>query len=260
MKTDTERYDALQRRFSSQDDSTGTLHYHPETLIPFDELGRSCGERFPYAKTLPFESEFIDQAHAFYASLPLNGVQIDAPIEGSLRPADALKIYEMAYFCDGPILELGTFRGLSTSIMSKATKQSGKNQPIWTIDLSAEACRRSQANLTDAGLSIDVGFIHGNAVTFAESMREAGFKFGFVFVDHSHAYEAVLGVARILGEIISPEGFALFHDYQDKRNIRDTEPEYGVAQGVLDGLSPDEFEFVGCYGCASLWRRLEGRG
>jgi len=75
-----------------------------------------------------------------------------------------------------------------------------------------------------------------------------------VFVDHSHSYEAVYGVCRELGTVLSKGGFCFFHDFNDARN-RDTEDkDYGVYQAVVGGLNPEEFEFCGVYGCAALYR------
>ncbi len=48
---------------------------------------------------------------------------------------------------------------------------------------------------------------------------------------------------------------ALFHDYNDQRNIMPDVADYGVFQGVRDGLAPGQFEFYGVFGCAGLFRR-----
>lgn len=258
MKTDYKYYDDQQASFVVPDLTGKGIHSHGTTRSPFQELGKQCGERYPYLPTYVKVEEaggYIDKAHQRYDELPLNGVQIVAPIEGSLRPADALKLYEMAYYSKGPILELGTYRGLSTSILSESSKKSGSNYPIFTVDLSKDACRLSAANLHDHGLAENVAFMYGNACTVARNFAESQFRFGFAFVDHSHAYDPVRDVATTLADLILPEGFVLFHDYQDKRNVREESSDYGVAQAVLDGLSPSTFEFMGCYGCSSLWRR-----
>ncbi|MEZ4837503.1 MAG: class I SAM-dependent methyltransferase, partial [Caldilineaceae bacterium] len=94
-----------------------------------------------------------------------------------------------------------------------------------------------------------------DAVAAAEAYATAQRQFGFVFVDHSHAYEPVYGVCRVLDQIIAPGGFCLFHDYNDIRNADPEDKEYGVYQAVVDGLNLDAFEFYGIFGCCGLYRR-----
>ena len=51
-------------------------------------------------------------------------------------------------------------------------------------------------------------------------------------------------------------GFALFHDFNDPRNSMEEVADYGVYQGVMDGLRTDRWEFWGIYGCTGLFRRI----
>jgi hypothetical protein len=93
------------------------LHRHPETRLTLDELGAPR----PYRPTFPFRGPFIDVVHEHVASLPTSdGLCIQWPngdtgdaVVGWLQHADALKLYELAYFCDEDILEIGTCQGLS---------------------------------------------------------------------------------------------------------------------------------------------------
>src|SRR4051812_49312280 len=43
-----------------------------------------------------------------------------ASIDGWLEPVDSLKLYELAYLADGPFLEIGTYRGKSTTLIATA--------------------------------------------------------------------------------------------------------------------------------------------
>ena len=233
------------------------IHYRPGTMCDFKELGLDCRGRYPYVKSLKeINSQWIDQGHQYYAELPEKGAQILAKIPGSLRKPDALKLYEMAYYSKGPILELGMYQGLSTSILATATRNSKRNNLIFTVDLSPTACELCHQHLLENGLREQVAIIQGDASVYVERVSLLDFEFGFVFVDHSHSYEAVRSVSVNLNAIVKKGGFVLYHDYQDQRNISDQTPDYGVAQGVMDGLNPSDFEFVGCFGCCSLWRRI----
>ena len=80
-------------------------------------IGKARFDR-PYQRTFDFPGDYINAAHHRFATCQQDGGLIDVGIEGWLLPDDALKLYEMVYFADGDILELGTYKGLSTSIMA----------------------------------------------------------------------------------------------------------------------------------------------
>jgi O-methyltransferase/8-demethyl-8-(2,3-dimethoxy-alpha-L-rhamnosyl)tetracenomycin-C 4'-O-methyltransferase len=65
-----------------------------------------------------------------------------------------------------------------------------------------------------------------------------------------------------MAKVLVPGGFVVFHDYVDYRNkLRRDDGEgpeqYGIYIGVDHGLSVDEFEFYGCYGCCGVFRRRD---
>ncbi|MEO8277032.1 MAG: hypothetical protein ABI639_12525, partial [Thermoanaerobaculia bacterium] len=92
-----------------------------------------------YMRTFDFDGEFINGAHAFFATCPTRDHLIDLGIDGWLRREDALKLYELAYFASGPILEIGSYQGLSTSILVRATRDSGRRNRIVSVELDAAA-------------------------------------------------------------------------------------------------------------------------
>jgi hypothetical protein len=102
------------------------LHAHKDTFLSFESLG----ERIPeYQPTYEFKGEFIDAYHrllgdtANYEGILLRLNNRSGPggerIDGWLRRADALKLYELAYFAKRDILELGCYHGLSTTILAR---------------------------------------------------------------------------------------------------------------------------------------------
>jgi hypothetical protein len=209
----------------------------------------------PYLPTFPFQGEFINANHGFYASCPRKGGLIDVGIEGWLWPEDALKLYELAYFAPGDILELGCYRGLSTSILSQANRDSGMRKRILSVDLDPPSVVAAQNQLAATGLSANTEGIAGDAAERCGDLAAAGRQFAMVFVDHSHAYPHVLSVCRQLSGIVAPGGFCLFHDYKDKRNTDVNDTDYGVPQGIRDGLDANEFEFYGIFGGSALFRK-----
>lgn len=232
------------------------LAKHPDTWLDLEETRVEHRFDKPYRKTYPFEGPYIDSYHRWLDEAPRHEYgMINIGIEGWLLPPDALKLYEMAYFSDD-ILELGTFKGLSTTIACMAIFNSGRKRPLVTVDLDLELSERARQDM-ERRLVLgreNTSFFVFDAIQFVKNMSQADRRFSFAFVDHSHVYEHVRDCCEILHEVIVPGGFVLFHDFNDPRNADVNNPDYGVYQGVTEGLK--EFAFFGIYGCTSLWRRL----
>jgi SAM-dependent methyltransferase len=254
-----------QRIVASRKSAKGS--FHAERLVHFirNQCGnildsRGDGERPASSdglkKTYFFPGDFIDGYHRWLSRCPRDANQlIKIGIDGWLFPADALKLYEMAFFCDD-ILEVGTFKGLSTTIMAQAIFNSGRESTIVTCDLDpvyvAEA--RIGFQLRQVPDRSRHQFIASEGTAFVRDLASTGKKFSFAFIDHSHCYEHVLGVCEHLADVLVPGSFCLFHDYNDPRNLPGFEG-YGVYQGVRDGLPPELFDFFGIFGCTGLYRR-----
>jgi predicted O-methyltransferase YrrM len=220
----------------------------------------------PYTPTFEFDGDFVDSYHAALARAPTrDGVLIKIKdrrwlgrtIPGWLRREDALKLYELAYCCQGDILELGCAFGLSTTILARANCNSPVKKHIYSVDLGPDCVKATQQTLRRAGLDRNVTLLCGDAVDVLGSFVERGMTFGLVFVDHDHAYESVLPVCQMFRSLLNPAGHCLFHDYNDARNLDPTITGYGVYSAVHDGLSPDEFAFAGCYGCTGLFELID---
>lgn len=210
--------------------------------------------RRPYRQTYPGFGHFIDDYHFGLMASPLdpqNNQMIDVGFQGWLLPSDAAKLYEMAYFAQGPILELGTYRGLSASIVARAIENSPPDVSLITIDLDGSHVKIAEEAFAANNIPRDrVTFLVTDAVAQVASYAEEGKKFDFVFVDHSHYYEHMLPTCKHLSGIVRSGGFVLFHDYNDPRNADST---WGVYQAVQEGL--EGFTFYGVYGCTGLFRR-----
>jgi SAM-dependent methyltransferase len=222
------------------------------------------GSRIPsYLATFDFPGEFINESHKAFSTCPIkDGILIeikDRPsggsvIEGWLRREDSLKLYEIAYFVSGDILELGSYHGLSTFILSQANHDSRHKKNIYSVDLDPQNVAMTNRHLRAMGLEGYVTTMCGDAWSIMRGFASTATKFEFVFVDHSHAYDSVYSICRELGSVLMHGGFCLFHDFNDARNRDADDKNYGVYQAVIDGLDPNEFEFCGVYGCAALYR------
>lgn len=240
--------------------TTLALQRHTDTALQREELGE---RGLPYRPTYSFAGAYIDAEHERLAGLALvdqiliqlpNG-DSGEPVLGWLQRADALKLYELAWFSPGDVLEIGTCHGLSTIVMAKALRAADRGRSIYTVDLDAGCTRAATGNLARAGLVDWVTATTEEAARAIRRLCETSRRFTLAFIDHSHAYDPVLAVCKVLPDVLLPGAFVLMHDYNDPGNREGG--EYGVYAAVRDGLSPQRFEFYGIYGCAALFRFRE---
>ena len=144
--------------------------------------------------------------------MPLDGAIIRAEITRWLRPADAMKLYEVAYFSDGDILEIGTYHGLSTSILGKAVEASGGKKHITSMDLDSHSIGEAQKNI--AATSRFHTLILGDAVQICEDLILQRKVYSFAFIDHSHAYHQVKQACEDLKSLLKPKWICAFSRLQ----------------------------------------------
>jgi predicted O-methyltransferase YrrM len=238
------------------------MNRHPDTWLTREQLGTRAMKYQP-TYDFPTQHGFIDGWHKNLANSagpdkltiriknrPIVGKYID----GWLQVADALKLYEMAYYAPGDILELGSYHGLSTYVMAKALKASRQPKRILTVDLAPECVAATAETLRSAGLGAYATSSTADAASAVRASHEEGRRFAFAFVDHSHAYQPVYEVCVELPTVMTKGGFCLFHDFNDPRNRNPEDLDYGVYQAVIDGLDSQHFDFYGVYGCCALYR------
>ncbi len=239
------------------------MNTHPESCLLPGQFGRRIP---PYLPTYDFPELWIDDTHRAIAECPLaDGALVQLldgagrTIPGWLRREDALKLYELAFFAPADILELGSFHGLSTSILARAAAHSPFPKRVCSIDLDPMCTRATIITLESLGLAQTVEARTADAAEAVADFAAAGRQFALVFVDHSHSYRPVFEVCRRLPAITLPDGFCLFHDYNDGRSDDPDDLEYDVPRAVADGLDPGCFAFCGIYGCAALYRAMQPR-
>lgn len=229
-----------------------TVIRHADTWVELYQLGK----RQPYRPTYS-ESLTLGPTHRRLLEAPLhsNSVAIDIGVMGSLRREDAAKLYELAFFVPGNVLELGCGRGLSTTIIAEAVRDANRSAQIVSVDVEARMIDQARAALAARGILEGVEFVEGDASAVCRSLAKQGLTFGLVFVDHSHAYDDVRSICVLLPNLVQTGGFVLFHDFNDRRNNDLKNGDYGVYAGVIDGLPRPPFSFYGVYGCVGLYRR-----
>lgn len=220
-------------------------------ILTGDEMGA------PYAKTFDFPGACISAYHRFLSAPPLGRLgipfNIDLGIDGYLQVGDALKLFELAYFAPGDVLELGTHLGLSASIIARALSERGAGK-LETIDIDASTTARAGEALSGAPGAERITFTVQDAPTRMDELIAEGRKFGFIFIDHWHGYEATVDAARRCANLLAPGGCVQFHDLLNPENI-DPGHIYGVYQAVLDTVCEDQrFAFRGVSGCTAIFQ------
>jgi hypothetical protein len=237
-------------------DSGMQLLRHEQTFLTLQDTAVDRRFDTQYLKTYDFPGEFINSFHGSLAVSIGSSGMIDIGVEGWLLPADALKLYELAYFCYGDILELGTYRGLSASILGQAVTAAGGGGCVVSVDLDANATEIARMNLMGRPGAESINLFAVEAGKAVRDLAQAKRLFDFCFIDHSHKYEHVFDVCQSLHRVLKVGAFALFHDFNDPRNADTQQLDYSVYQGALDGLRTDRFEFWGIFGCCGLFRRI----
>ncbi|OGJ56137.1 hypothetical protein A2706_02340 [Candidatus Peribacteria bacterium RIFCSPHIGHO2_01_FULL_51_35] len=200
----------------------------------------------PYLPTYERQDRFINEEHA---RIP----QIVAGIEGWLNPEDAWKLYEMAYFANGPILEIGTYRGKSTTVLALGIRASGRKTRLITIDRDSASVSAAENAVRLFAGNVDLQAIKGESTDILRSLNEY---FTFVFVDADHSANGAREDLQVVDPLLLPGGFLLLHDLFDERNEREEIKEYGVPEGVFEALG-EEYLFYGRFGCTGLFRKRE---
>lgn len=183
-------------------------------------------------------------------------VESVAGLPGWLLDADAMKLYELAHFCDGPILEIGTYRGKSTIVMATALRDAGRAGPIVSLDVDAAGLEAAAAEASVRGV--------GDRIVLARGTVEAlfrtrpGFAPTLVFLDGDHSRRGVARDLRALRDRVPSGALLLFHDFHDDRNAEPAEPDYGVAEAVEASWVARDCEFGGIFGCCGLFVRRTG--
>lgn len=223
------------------------INKHPETYLALADLPEQTDIFYPWKPT--FGSDFINENHRFYSTGDPSTL---LKFRGKICGEDATKLYEMAYHSSGDILELGCLLGLSTYVMAQAVRDSGKATKIWSVDLVQTHIDGATQNLLERKVLDYVKFLRfdgGKSLVYFEKQKQ---KFGFVFVDHNHSFEANKEVCVNLPGVLLPGGFVFFHDFVHRANKTG---DYGVHKACHECLTG--FEFYGVYGVGALYRYVQ---
>ncbi len=220
-------------------------------LPAFDALG---ADHPPYAPIFERTTPWIDADHQAIADLPVDGAIIVGAVPGFLRPADALLLYELAYYAADDVLELGSAWGLSTSILGRAIHNSGRANHVASIEWDPAFQAATGRAMQQAGLGAAYEGLAGPAHEWLPELLRRKRRFDLVFVDHDHSLDATRQVCAALPQLLTSKGIAVFHDFNDERNR--TEPAvYGIYRAVSELINGADFVFSVVMGCCALVQR-----
>lgn len=175
-----------------------------------------------------------------------------AEVRGKLEPADHFKLYEMAYFARGPILEIGRLAGKSTICLAMGARDCGR-QRLYSIEYDQGLVETATENLRSRALLSGVELIAGDSSTIVEKLDMS---FDTVFVDGDHSYEGVkCDIAALHGRVV-PGGSVMFHDYFHPAN-QDPSVELLDVTRAVDEMTPGVgLEFRGRFGGIALFEQF----
>jgi len=202
-----------------------------------------------YEPTYEFPGDRINDQH-------VRASEVVADVAGWLRPEDALKLYELAYFAHGPIVEIGSYRGKSTTILAMAARDAGHASPIVSIDVDPEAGPAVYAAARARGVQDRLVLVRSSAHGFFAANPSCSP--ALVFLDGDHTRE---GVTRDLGTLrahVPNGGLILFHDFNDPGNPGNAAASIGVVEAVEDSWVPKDCAFGGVFGACGLYVRRHG--
>jgi hypothetical protein len=178
-------------------------------------------------------------------------------VPGWLADEDVFKLYELAYFADGPVLEIGTYAGKSAITMALAVRDAGRPGPIVSLDVDAEILGTAATTATACGVGERLVLVRGTAESFLDAAP--GFAPSLVFVDGDHSTAGLARDLAALHDRVPSGAVLLLHDYADPENEDAAVPGFGVRQAVERSWVAGECEFGGIFGNCALFRRREPR-
>lgn len=181
-------------------------------------------------------------------------VEVAADVPGKLQAADQLKLYEMAWFARGPILELGLDQGKSLSIMARAVVAARSGVPITSVELGSTRIAAASENLRGLGLLEHVRLVVGRSAEVIPSLKGS---YDLVFVDGDHSYAGVKADMEALRGRVRPGGAIAFHDFWDARNDDPANRDYGVRAAVHEMAPRLGLAFRGGFGAIGLFEQAQ---
>lgn len=141
----------------------------------------------------------------------LDRVVEDLRVEGWCRPSERHVLYELARSGPGKgaIVEIGSWKGLSTIYLAAGSKRAGRER-VTAVDLFDHSLAEFQRNVIRAGVADWIDPLIGDSATTAREW--SGQPIRLLYIDGDHAYEHVKNDYESWWHRIIPGGVIVFHD------------------------------------------------
>lgn len=218
--------------------------------MPF--LARRAKTTREYAPSYDWGASLLSDRHARIADAVWH-------IPGWLDPEDALKLYELAFFAGGPILEIGTYCGRSTVVLATAVADAARGIPVISVDTDPTCMVQARRAAEVHGVTAHVTLVCASAESLFAALP--GFSPSLVFIDGDHSAAGVTADLAALEGRLAAGALLLFHDYLP-RDIPDTTgfavsaAPIEVAETLERSWVTDGCEFAGTFGRCGLFRVL----
>lgn len=132
------------------------------------------------------------------------------PLEGCILHA----LTQWSHKVGQKVIEIGSLRGQSTSMLAMALRGVGSDLPLVSIDPHLDQpFNEDQVRLTLAQIGEQERLEQITRTSDAAASLFEPESASLVFVDGNHSYEQVLADFRNFGGVLAPGGWLLFHDY-----------------------------------------------
>ena len=171
-------------------------------------------------------------------------------VPGWMLPEDGLKLYELAYFAPGPILEIGAYHGKSAILMCNAARDGGTGATVLSVDVDRHALEAARAQAARHGVTDGIVFFCGSVGALLQDGIRAAAR-ARVHRRRPLAHQEVLRDLEALERRVPDGALLLFHDYYRT-------PEMSVPDAVAESWVPADCEFGGAFGACGLFVRRRG--
>lgn len=180
-------------------------------------------------------------------------------IIGVMHEAECLKLHELAKASKHPIVNIGTYQGLSTAHLASGTKQNVYAIDIWDKQpagftpserylLRGYHLKKTQdiflKNMEKHNLT-NVIPVKGDSMAIGKTWDKP---IGGLFIDGDHRYEFVLSDYRLFAKHVVDDGWLAIHDYHIK-DVRRVIDEIIIPSGLWT-----DFELI-----ETLWVTKRGK-
>jgi len=151
------------------------------------------------------------------------------PIEACLLHALAQRFHAQSEF----IVEIGSYRGSSLSVLALALDGVASATPLISIDPHLEQPvnqERARLTLREIGQEKRLIQIPARSDDAVGLLRPGGAS--LIFIDGDHSYEQVVADIRNYDEILTPGGCLVMHDYGFGAHTNGPDPHPGVRRAV----------------------------